>query len=275
MIKAPFKRKVNDPTATTTNTSNNTSSKSAPQSNRTSAVNCMHLNDDDEHSDASNSNIYTEIDLCNNDLIQTKEFSVTKSSDEFLTFDILRCLFNESTDSLILTAISSTSLDDQTNCYANQTIQATPSTCDTGILPEQSLYDIDTIEKNQIDDSVATKSDAVSSTFNAIFSSKLKLMNVRHKHFMSKLKLMNSDDLNLDEEPTGEMNTSNESDLTKDDKLSLKKRFRIKFKTGLNFFKDTKVCSLFHTVWMFMAIWKENMHIAHALSFSSINYMIE
>lgn len=241
MIKAPFKRKGNDTAIITVSSNNNTPIKSAPQSNRTSAVNCMSDND------ASNSNIYTEIDLCNDlKLLPTKGL-ITKtkstSSLDFLTSDILRCLFDESTESLFINNIST---DDRLDNEKTKTIQYVNESiafhANVGASAEQSLYDIDSIVKQIADDtdSEAGKSGTPSPKLNAIISN-------MSKNLWTKLKLMHNDDLVVDDMSIGVADSNSgigaNSDQLKniDDKVSLKKRFKFKLRTGLNFFKDVKV----------------------------------
>lgn len=241
MIKAPFKRKGNDTAITTVSSNNNASSKSAPQSNRTSAVNCM------SNDDASNSNVYTEIDVCNDlKLLPTKDL-ITKtkstSSLDFLTSDILRCLFDESTESLFINNISNDDRLDNENTktirYVNESI-ALHANVVAGA--EQSLYDIDSIVKQIADDtdSEAGKSGTTSPKLNAIISN-------MSKNLWSKLKLMSNDDLVVDDMSIAVSDSNSgvgaNSDQLKniDDKVSLKKRFKFKIRTGLNFFKDFKV----------------------------------
>lgn len=237
MIKAPFKRKGNDTAMTTVLSNNNTSSKSAPQLNRTSAVNCM--SDDD----ASNSNIYTEIDLCNDlKLLPTKDL-ITKtkpnSSLDILTSDILRCLFDESTESLFVNSLSN---DDRLDNENTKTIRCVNESialhANVVAGAEQSLCDIEQIADDT--DSEAGKLDTTSPKLNAIISN-------MSKNLWSKLKLMSNDDLVVDDMPIAVSDSNSgvgaNSDQFKNinDKVSLKKQFKFKLTTGLKFFKDVKV----------------------------------
>lgn len=241
MIKAPFKRKGNGTAIKTAQCNNNTSSNSAPQSNRTSAVNCM--SDDN----ASNNNIYTEIDLVNDlQLLPTKNLILkTKSTSslDFLTSDILQCLFDESTESIFINNISNDDrLDNEktkTIRYVNESIAFQAN---VHVSAQHSLYDIDGIVEQIADDteSEAEKSGTTSPKLNAIISN-------MSKNLWSKLKSMNNDDLGVDDMSIAVMDSNSgvgaNSDQFKniDDKVSLKKRFKFKLRTGLNFFKDVKV----------------------------------
>lgn len=275
MIKA-FKRKANNNASNGATTTSNDATKlsstatatstttAASQSKRSTAVNCMQfsLNDDESVSfcdnfDASNCNIYTEIDLCN--ALPTKDLVTEPKTDtgssESLSSDILCFLFNNSND-VLFQRDHNQSETSHINSYVNESvtsqacaqmeINVTNDACAQAI--EQNLYDIGSDERKicehlkssrasgQLMGSAGTADTAsmsdTSVKSNAFFT------NIS-KSFKSKLKLMISEDDDLDESP----DTANGTELPKDivDKLSLKKRFKFKLKTGLNFFKDFKV----------------------------------
>lgn len=266
MFKAPFKRKTNNTPATTPkdapNTPNNGRNVSATTSNRTSAVNCInHLSDDSvslcDKSDASNSNIYTEIDLLNR--LPTKDLLTESNSTNpsgSLSSAILSCLFDEPSNLMPLTIEIATAVETiQTANYANEsvTFEIDNAVNET----EQNLYDIDSIANNatlkkplylQSDFKEADNFENLPKV-NGFFTNLSKSLKYKFKSMPSNDDSESEDLETGDKTPlasgttSNDVNASDDSNTPKDivDKLSLTKRLKSKFKTGLNFFKDTKV----------------------------------
>lgn len=229
IFKAPFWRKANNAsTSTTKNTTNNDQNKSASASSRTSAVN---YNDDSvsvcDTSDASNSNIYTEIDLPNS--LATN--GLNTNSNNSLSSTIFSCLLDGN--------------------YANKsTILQTES---NGVNTDQNLYDIDSSTSN-VNDILQKENDSLnpvnnincSLKLNLFFSSSNKSMTCQFQSILPNGKNEQNDStfmgMSNTEKTVNELDINPEAD-TKDFefKLSLTKRLKSRFKTSLNFFKGTKV----------------------------------
>lgn len=259
MIRAPFKRKptgnggaVGGATDTDAKTPKNASSSSSP--NRVSLVNlnedCMSLSVD---SDASTSNIYTDIDVCtdplSNDLI-TDALRTSNDFNDFLTADVLKRLFNDSTESLTANVNHLVAHSNSQCNYANESIVLRTHT-----VPEQNLYDIDNSSGTRSDDKPAasyikdtdTKENAnLSSKYNEFMASIGKSL----KH---RFRMMGSDDIETDEpmpDGVGESGSNVSNACTEIDPItstmvansSLTDRLKSKLKTGLKLFKDSKVC---------------------------------
>lgn len=267
MIKA-FKRKSNNnanaatATATTPNDAMKSSSAAttttmttpSSQTKHSSAVNCMQFSLNDEsvsfcdNFDASNCNIYTEIDLCN--ALPTKDLVIeptkSTSSCESLSSDILCFLFNNTND-LLIPHDHNQSEDSHINSYVNETVTSQAITqmeinvTNADCANEQNLYDIGSgaqyaQSSQQSEQSVAFNSQENSLKSNAFFT------NIS-KSLKNKLKLVQTEDDDLDESTDVTLNTADRAELPKHivDKNSLRNRLKFKFKSGFNFFKDIKV----------------------------------
>lgn len=220
-----------------------------------SAVNCMHsrlhLNDDcvslSNNSDASHSNIYTEIEL--HDDLLTKDLvtqpSSTDSNESTLSSDILRFLFND-INSVHSTCNHDASETKNVNCYVNETVishaivQVESKLISDGNAHEHNLYDIgnghNVTADQRLERSIETnKSDIISqSSIQRNVACVGESIEENQKHMM-----------NDSEAFAGVLaKTVSDSELTKrvdGDKTSFRKRFKDKFKAGLQFFKDAKV----------------------------------
>lgn len=263
MIKA-FKRKANSNANGATTTKNDASNSSVPQSKQTSAVNCMKLSLNDnrvlfyDNSDASNSNIYTEIDLRNILLPTTTntknlvtEPTPTGSTDSIISSDILRILFKDSNDLQFTNDQSETNKIDG---YVNETVTSQAivqmEMNVINVMTEQNPYEIDSTAPNvankivpcqssdQTDDlagSAITNTDT-SSRSNTFFANISKSLKHRLKHMVNEEEV-----LTVSEESLSETVANTASGNEKDEKTSLKKRLKFKLKSGLHLFKDAKV----------------------------------
>lgn len=296
MIRAPFKRKAtpNDgagggdsgTVAATDANRKSARSASSPASSRASLVNldedgvslsgrCLtpagslrESNGIRAHSDArhshsphaSTSNIYTEIDVCNelftNDLIT--DACASGDVTDFLTADVLRRLFNESTESLTANAVHTASACDN---YANDSMLFHMY---ARLMAGSSSYAIDSDSNNGNDngsrsdgwpnsakDTHHTKEHAHSlGKYNDLFANIGK--SLRHR-----FRMMTSDDAEAltdieDGRTSAELSAATSSDRINLGMVagsSLADRLKIKLKTGLKLFKDAKVggpphCSL-------------------------------
>lgn len=224
MIKA-FKRKTNNTAAATATKPDATSS----ESKRSSAVNCMHLSDGSvcDNCDASNSNIYTEIELNNalpKDLVIQSNAS---TSSESISSDILRILFNESK------LFSDQSQTNHTNSYVNESVTTQAIARMEIDNAEQNPYEIDSGAHGVASHQIQVSTSHVSDKSNVFFA------NIS-KSFKQKIRQIVSED---GDESGSESTDAQTNQLAKDvvDKSSLKKRLANKLKTGLQFFKDSKV----------------------------------
>lgn len=258
MIKA-FKRKTNNNDSIAAATSNGASNSSLSQSKRISAVNCMNLSVNVEtmsfcdNNDASN--IYTEIDL--RDVSSTKRFetgSNLNSSSNSLSFDILHFLFNDISSESFATGDHNQSEMNQSNSYVNETAtsqaisQVEMNVTNDEVATNQNLYEINSDVQNSEGKTTcrqqtgrmtecATVSDP-SVKSNAFFVNIGNSLRFKHKPTMTE------EAIELKKSLSNVSVAASENDLTKDDidKASFRKRIKIKFKTGLQFFKDAKVC---------------------------------
>lgn len=262
MIKA-FKRKASNNTTNVPNSPQNDASNSSVT--QTTAVNCMNLSLNHDHMtlcdnfDASNSNIYTEIDLIN--ILPTKNLALTQSkltsSSDSLSSNILCFLFNESND-LLFTTDHKQSQIKQINSYVNESVtsqmfnQLEMNVINSVDLSEQNPYEIDIGGKcvvnkilsrqqsQQTDESSGSASISDSSLkSNAFFTNISKSLKYKLKHMTTEQDLKESLSEVMASSASG-------SDLVKNeiDKVSFKKRIKFKLKTGLQLFKDAKVrCS--------------------------------
>lgn len=249
MIKA-FKRKTNSNANTVTTTTSTDAMKSSSPASSSAAVNCMHLGLNAEsvsfcdNFDASNCNIYTEIDLCN----PTKDLvTETTSSTESLSSDILCFIFNNTND-LLIPCDQNRSENNPINSYVNETVTSSQPITQmeinvanaSGCAIEQNLYDIDTRGDQQVQSSEQQQSgstEGASISENALKSNAF-FTNIS-KSLKNKLKTMIAEGDDLDESDE----TACATELPKHivDKISLKNRFKFKLKTGFNFFKEAKV----------------------------------
>lgn len=249
-----FKRKTNNNTCSSTTTANDASN--------SSPVNCTNLSLNDQNvpscgsSDDCKSNIYTEVNLCDN--LPTKNLiteSNPASSSGFLSCDILRFLFNDSLNSteLHFTGDHNQSETNEINGYANESVTSQAFAeiemyvINGEIQTEQNPYEINSAAANNVTSKLtsrqksektdeitggATISDS-SLRSNAFFAN----ISKSRKH---KLKRMVTDDGVSNTSSEIMACTANQKKLAKDDivKASLK---RLKFKLGLHFSQDTKV----------------------------------
>lgn len=264
IIKA-FKRKANGNANGATTTQNDASNSSVPQSKRTTAVNCMKLSLNDnrvllyDNSDASNSNIYTEIDLRDISVPTTTtntknlvtEPTSTGSSDSIISSDVLRILFKDSND---LQFTSDQSETNKIDGYANESVASQAivqmEMNDIGVMTEQNPYEIDSTASNVASQIVpcqsseqtgdlagsATTNTDTSSRSNTFFANISKSLKHRLKHMANEEQV-----LAISEESLSETVANTATGNEKDEKSSLKKRFKFKFKSGLHLFKDAKV----------------------------------
>lgn len=261
MIRAPFKRKPNGSggavsggggaTDTDAKTSKNASSSSSPI--RVSLVN---LNEDSMSlcvdSDASTSNIYTDIDVCTdsltNDLI-TDAMRTSNDFNDFLTADVLKRLFNDSTESITANVNNHRTSNIECN-YANESIVLR-----TQSVSEQNLYEIDNGNGTRSDDKLtASPSKDNDTKENANLSTKYnEFIASIGKSLKNTFSMMGSDDIEMDESMldgvgesgSNELNATREIDpitSTMVGNSSLTDRLKNKLKTGLKLFKDSKVC---------------------------------
>lgn len=256
MFKA-FKRKANNNANAATTTQNDATNSAMLQSKRTSAVNSMSLglNDDSvshsDNSDASNSNIYTEINLRDN--LPTKDL-VTQpkptSSNELLSSDILRFLFNDATNLLCTPADHNQLKANHVNSYVNESVTSLAlAQMDMQVvngdvaIQQQNPYEIISNMEN-----VASKTATRQQTeqFNELAGaessvrSNARFANI-NKSFRHKLKLMVTE--SAESLADGLASSTNQNEPAKEvgDKANLKKRLKFKLKAGLQFFKDAKV----------------------------------
>lgn len=263
MIKA-FKRKANSNTSAATTTQNDASNSSLPQSKHTSAVNCMSLRLNDnrvflfDNSDASNSNIYTEIDL--RDVLPITKNLVTEpnpisSSDSSISSDIMHFLFDESNE-LQFKIDHNQSETNQIDKYVNESVtsqaivQMEMNVINDRAMTEQNLYDIDSVVPNvtteftahrnseqnaQLAESATNSNSSLKS--NTFFANISKSLKHKLKH------VLNEEVVPKESLSDGMINSAsgNEIAFGESDKASQKKRFKFKLKTGLHLFKVTKV----------------------------------
>lgn len=260
MLKA-FKRKTNNNESTAIVTPNDASNSSLSQSKRTSAVNCMDLIVNSEHMSFSDnndaSNIYTEIDL--RDVLCTKQFK-TKSnrsscSNDSESFDILHFLFNDISSDALVTGNHNRSETNQSNSYVNETATTQAITememnVVNDVVTNQNLYEINS--DVQTIDGKSTRHHQPEKIGRLVESTIVSDASIKSTAFF--VNIGKSLRIKLKPTMTDEISESNNSlanesagasgnDLAKDDieKASFKKRFKFKFKTGLQFFKDAKV----------------------------------
>lgn len=262
--RKPNSKNSNHTTNTVTTTQCDGSKSSVSQSKRITAVNCMNsrlsLNDDESvslsnNSDASNCNIYTEIKL--HDDLSTKDLETqpipTDSNESTLSSDILRFLFND-INSLHNSACNHDQSETKhVNCYVNESVtshgiaQMEAKMHSGENTTEQNLYDIDRgtpndshkvafrQESEQMNETTESATVSESSAQSNVFIAGVS------KSFKQKLKFMVRDSESL---PGVLAKSASESELTNSvggDKASFRKRFKVKFKAGLQFFKDAKV----------------------------------
>lgn len=242
MIRAPFKRKPNNTNAFDASLPQNPSTS---QSNRTSLVN---LNDDCDVSMCDNSdvsNIYTEIDVCNefptNDLITNTSAT---NSNEFLSANILKRLFNESSDSIFNNENQSIKPN-----YVNESVAIQAQ-----IHNEPNIYEIGCSDNNRNQNEQAAANDILKETANLSPKFNLFLSNIS-KSLKYRFKLIANDEIDLDESLPGVMASiandfdtcANSQSKNVDECTSLKSRLKSKLITGFKLFKDSKVCYQQHT----------------------------
>lgn len=254
MLKA-FKRKPNTNESATTATSNDASNPSLSQSKRTSAVICMDLIMNNEHisfcdsNDASN--IYTEIDL--RDVLPTKPFETQSNRSSSISFDVLHFLFNDiSSDALVMGNHNRSEMN-QSNSYVNETATTqaiTQMEMNDDVVTNQNLYEINS--DVQAIDGKSTFCHQPEQTGRLAESTTVSPTSIKAKPFFVnigkslKIKVkqtMANETTELNNSVANESTSASANELAKDDveKASFKKRFKFKFKTGLQFFKDAKV----------------------------------
>lgn len=269
MIKA-FKRKANNNANDVTTTQNDAVNTAVPQLKRTSAaVNCMNLRLSDDNDNrpvllfdnfvASNSNIYTEIDL--RDVLPTTKNLVTEpkptTSTDSISSDILRFLFNDSNDLQFQDDHSNQSETNQIDSYVNESVTSQAITqMEMNVInavTEQNLYDIDSIvapnvatkmiprelsvQCDELMAGSATNSDS-SLKSNAFFANISKSLKYKLKHMMNE-EIVSNESMSKGVAKT--VTSDNQFAIDDIEKASLKKRIKFKLKTGLHLFKDTKV----------------------------------
>lgn len=212
-----------------------------------------------DNSDAANSNVYTEIDL--RDILlpttttNTKNLVIepipTGSTDSIISSDLLRILFADPND---LPFTNDQSETNQIDGYVNESVTSQAivqmEMNVINVMTEQNPYEIDNTASNvaskivpcqsseQTDDSAgsaATNTDT-SSRSNTFFASISKSLKHRLKHMVNEEEV-----LAVSEESLSETVASATSGNEKEEKASLKKRLKIKLKSGLHLFKDAKV----------------------------------